>query len=132
MIVMAKLFELVLEKHKIHKNWMKYEIGYNVHAVMHVQQLQLVIFEKMMNCCDYLMALILHAIKMVQSIHWILVQIGWLLNPKMKKNKGDIAENIERKKVDDRVVLYLDCLFEFKFCELQFADFILFYFIQIF
>ena len=70
-IVMAKLFEVVLEKHKIYQNWMKCEIGYNVHAIMHVQQVRLVIFEKIRNWCDYLMLLILQENKMVQSIHWI-------------------------------------------------------------
>ena len=34
-VVMVKLFEVVLEKHKIHKSWMKYEIGYNVHPAMY-------------------------------------------------------------------------------------------------
>ena len=47
-IIVLEFFEIV-QQHKMYHNLMKYEIVYNVHAVMHVQQLNLVLIEGNIN-----------------------------------------------------------------------------------
>ena len=69
--------------------------------------------------------------KMVQSIHGILAKIGLIVETKDEEKKHKTKEALKRKNVYNPVVLYIEYLFEFKFCKLQFAHFILFSLIQI-
>ena len=67
-IVLIELFELVLQQHKIQHNLMKYEIIiYYVHVIMHVQQLNLVLFKRIIKY--ELKGLKVN--KIVQSVHII-------------------------------------------------------------
>ena len=83
-IKVLELFEIVLLEHKIQHNLMKYEIIiYYVHVIMHVQQLNLVLFKRIIKY--ELKGLKMN--KTVQSLHIITTELIFVILKKEKEKE---------------------------------------------
>ena len=49
MVKKLKLYDIVLQEHKTFHHLIKYEIIYNVHAIVHKQELDLILYEIIIN-----------------------------------------------------------------------------------
>ena len=81
-MIALELYEIVLQ-HKLQYNLMKYEMVYNVHAVMHVQQLNLMLIDGKINCD----LKVLKMNKMMRLLHLITLQFWFDIRKRKRKKK---------------------------------------------